>query len=128
MTDDSYCLAGLFLKHRPYDYTNDESNLLQGHDDHICTVDLLPTDRARREEDDNNSILPSDWLECTGEIHNLLDLSFGPGNWKSLSMGDLMTQYRNFTREAPGTSKWFVASIPRTMTWRPAKRSRSSKK
>ena len=46
-------------------------------------VDLLPTDRARREKDDDDSVLPSDWLECTGEIHPSFDLSFGPDLEKS---------------------------------------------
>ena len=82
---------GSFFKCRPYDYTDDEFNLPQGHEDCMLMVDLLPVDRARCEEDDYNSVLPSDWLECTGELHPSLDRSFGPGTWKSLSMGDLMT-------------------------------------
>jgi hypothetical protein len=59
-------------------------------------VNLLPADRKSHEEDHDDSVLPSDWLEHTGEIHPLLDLSLGKGTWKSLFMGDLKTQYGNF--------------------------------
>ena len=59
-------------------------------------VDLLPTDRKCNEEEEDDSVLLSDWLECTGKIHPSLDLSFCKGTWKSLFMGDLKTQYRNF--------------------------------
>ena len=82
---------GSFFKHRPYDYTDDKFNLPQGHEDCNRMVDMLPADRAHCNESDNDSVLPSNWLECTGEIHPLLDLSFGTGTWKSLSMGDLKT-------------------------------------
>jgi hypothetical protein len=59
-------------------------------------IDLLPIDRARHEEGDDDSILPTDWLEHTGELHRLLDQSFRPATWKSLLMGDLTCQYGNF--------------------------------
>ena len=59
-------------------------------------VDLLHTNRQRHEHEDDNSLLPTDWLEHTGELHPALDLSFGPGTWKSLAMGDNKTQYGNF--------------------------------
>ena len=88
--------CGSFFKHCPYDYPNEEFNLLQGHKDCIYMINLLPVDRARHEEDDDDSILPTDWLERTGKLHHSLDQSFGPGTWKSLMMGDLMCQYGNF--------------------------------
>ena len=79
---------GSFYKRRPYDYIDDELNLPQGHEDHICTVDLLPVNRKHPDEDDD-SVHPTDWLEC-------LYRSFGPGTWKRLRIGDLMTQYGCF--------------------------------
>ena len=87
---------GSFFKRRAYDYTNNELNLPHGHKDRLRTVDLLPADRQCCEQDDDNSVLPSDWLECTGELHPALDRSFGPGTWKSLCMGDHKTQYGCF--------------------------------
>ena len=36
---------GSFFERRPYDYTKDELNLPQGHEDRIRMVDLLPIDR-----------------------------------------------------------------------------------
>ena len=83
--------CGSFFKHQPYDYTNKEFNLPQGHEDRICMVNLLPADRQRREQEDDNSLLPTDWLKCTGELHPALDLCFDPGTWKSLFMGDNKT-------------------------------------
>jgi hypothetical protein len=83
--------CGSFFKHRPYDYTNKEFNLPQGHEDRIHTVDLLFANRHRREQEEDNSFLPTDWLECTGELHPMLDHSFDPGTWKSLAMGDNKT-------------------------------------
>ena len=88
--------CGSFFKRRPYDYTNKEFNLPQGHEDCIRMVNLLPADRQRREQEDDDSLLPTDWLECTGELHPVLNRSFGPGTWKRLAMGDNMTQYDNF--------------------------------
>ena len=88
--------CGFFFKRWPYDYTNKEFNLPQEHEDRICMVDLLPADRHRSKQEDNNSSLPTDWLEHTGELHPTLDLSFSPGTFKSLAMGDNMTQYGNF--------------------------------
>jgi hypothetical protein len=87
---------GSFFKHQPYDYTDKEFTLPQGHEDRIRMVNLLPADRHRREQEDNNSALPTDWLECTGEPHPALDCSFGPRTWNSLIMGDNKTQYGNF--------------------------------
>jgi hypothetical protein len=87
---------GSFFKHQPYDYTDEELNLLQRHKDCIRTVDLLPDDRQCREQEDDNSVLPSDWLEHTGELHPVLDCSFGPGAWKSLYLGEDKTQYGCF--------------------------------
>ena len=78
------------------DYTDEEMNLPQGHEDRIRTVDLLPNDKKRREQDDDNSVLPTDWLEHTGEASLALDHDFGKGTWKRLMMGDLMTQYGCF--------------------------------
>jgi hypothetical protein len=92
--------CGSFFKCHPYDYTNDKFNLLQGHEDCIRMVNLLPANRKRPEENDNDPILPTDWLECTGEIHPSLDLTYCPGTWKHLCMGDLMTQYGSFYTNA----------------------------
>ena len=88
--------CGSFFKCQPYDYTDEEINLPQGHEDCICMVDLLPTNRQHHEQEDDNSFLPTDWLECTRELHPAFDHSFGPGTWKSLTMGDNKTQYGNF--------------------------------
>ena len=81
---------GPFFQHPPYDYTNEEMNLPQGHEDRIRTIDLLPDDRKHREQDDDDSVLPTDWLQRTGEISFALDKSFGKGTWKRLMIGDLM--------------------------------------
>ena len=62
----------LFYKRQPYDYIDNELNPPQGHEDHIRLVDLLPANRKRR-EDDNDSVLPMDWLEHTAEAHPSLD-------------------------------------------------------
>ncbi len=87
---------GSFFKCWPFDYTDDELNLPQGHKDRIRTADLLPIDRQCREQDNNDSVLPKDWLERTGELHTALDHSFGPVTWRSLFLGDNKTQYGCF--------------------------------
>jgi hypothetical protein len=87
---------GSFYNCQPYDYTNDELNLPQGHEDCIRTANLLPADRKQHADEDDDSVLPTDWLECTAEAHPSLDWSFGPGIWKRLMIGDLMTQYDCF--------------------------------
>ena len=92
---------GSFFKRDPYDYTDEELNLPQGHADRIRTVDLLPEDRKRREDADDDSILPSDWLERTAELHRAgLDHCHGVGTWRRLMMGDLMSQYGAFHTNA----------------------------
>ena len=87
---------GSFFKCRPYDYTNDELNLPQGHEDRIRMVDLLPANRKRCEDENDGSVRPTDWLEHTAEAHPALDQSYGPGTWKRLMMGDRVTQYGSF--------------------------------
>ena len=87
---------GSIFKHRAYDYTDDELNLPQGHEDRICMFDLLSADRKRCKDADDDSVLPTDWLERITEAHPSPDRSFGPGTWKRLMMGDLMTQYGRF--------------------------------
>jgi len=92
---------GSFFKRNPYDYTDEEFSLPQGHEDRIRTVDLLPEDRKRREDADDDSILPSDWLERTAELHHTgLDQCHGIGTWRRLMMGDLMSQYSSFYTNA----------------------------
>ena len=59
-------------------------------------VDLLPKDGKHPEEVDNNSVMLTDWLECTGELQPSLDVSFGQGTLKHYAMGDLETQYGHF--------------------------------
>ena len=83
---------GLFYKHQLCNYTDDELNLSQGHEDCICMVYLLPVDRKQCAEEEDDSVHPTNWLERTAEAHPALDQSFGPGTWKRLMMGDLMTQ------------------------------------
>ena len=61
-----------------------------------CTIDLTLKDRKRREDADDDSVLPTDWLEHTAELHPSLDPTFGPRTWRCLAMGDLMTQYGSF--------------------------------
>jgi hypothetical protein len=51
---------GLFYKRWPYNYTDNELNLPQGHEDYIRTVDLLPIDRKQRADDDDDSVCPTD--------------------------------------------------------------------
>ena len=63
-------------------------------------VDLLPADRKWHEDEDDDSVLPRDWLECTSETHPSLDWRFGPGMWKCLMMGDLIAQYGSFYTDA----------------------------
>ena len=63
-------------------------------------VNLLPANRKQRKDEDDDSVLPMDWLERTAEAHPSLDWSFGPGTWKRLMMGDLMTQYGCFYTRA----------------------------
>ena len=63
-------------------------------------VDLLPTDRKQCEDEDDDSALPTDWLEHTAEAHPSLNRSFCPGMWKCLMMGDLMIQYGSFYTNA----------------------------
>ncbi len=87
---------GSFFNRRPFDYTDEEMNLPQGHEDCICTIDLLPTNRECHKQDDDDSVLPTDWLECTGEASLALDHDFRKGTWKRLMMGDLMTTYGCF--------------------------------
>ena len=83
----------MFFKRWSRDYTNEECDLPQGHKDCICTVDLLPEDLQHRTEADDDSMLATNWLEYTGELHPLLDILFGKGTLKRFSMGDLHTEY-----------------------------------
>ena len=71
---------GSFFKHRSYDYTDEELNLPQGHADRIRirTIDLTPEDRKHGEDANNDSVLPTNWLERTAELHPSLDLTSGP--------------------------------------------------
>ena len=87
---------GSFFKRRPYDYTDDELNLLQGHKDCIRTVDLLPKDVQCHTEVDDDSMLATDWLEQTGELRPSLDVSFRKGTFTHFTMDDLHTEYGNF--------------------------------
>ena len=91
---------GSFFKRRSYDYTDEEFNLPQGHVDRICTVDLTPEDRKRREDANDDSVLPADWLERTTELHPALDRTFGPKTWRRLARGYLMSQYGSFYNNA----------------------------
>ena len=70
---------GSFYKRQPYDYTKDELNLPQGHEDRIRTADLLPANRKWCADEDDDSVRPTDWLKRTLEAHPALDRSFGPG-------------------------------------------------
>ena len=79
----------LLFQTSPYDYTNEEFNLPQGHEDRIRMVDLLPASRHHHEQEDDDSLLPTDWLEHTG----------GPGTWKSLTMGTTKPNMAIFTLE-----------------------------
>ena len=79
---------GSFFKRRLFDYTNEEMNHPQGHDDCIRMIDLLPSDRECHKQDDDDSVLPIDWLEHTGKISLALNHSFGKRTWKRLMMGD----------------------------------------
>jgi hypothetical protein len=38
-------------------------------------VDLLPKDRKSHEENDDDSVIPTDWLEQMGELYPWLDSS-----------------------------------------------------
>ena len=87
-------------------------------------VDLLPANRKRRKDEDNDSVLPTDWLECTVEAHPSLDQSFGPGTWKCLMMGDLMTQYGASTPEPPGSLVIFKVQRHGNTIWRLKRKSR----
>ena len=87
---------GSFFKCWPYDYTDEEMNLPQGHEDCIRMVNLLPADRKRCEQDDDVSVLPTDWLKHTADASLALDCSFSPGTWKRVMMVDIMTQYGCF--------------------------------
>ena len=40
-------------------------------------VDPLPQDKKCHEDEDGNSVFSADWLEHTGEFHNMIDLSYG---------------------------------------------------
>ena len=69
-------------------------NLISPKDMKIASAQLIyspPTENGNR-------------LERTTEAHPSLDRSFGPGTWKRLMMGDLMTQYGSFYT---GTSREF---------------------
>ena len=92
---------GSFFKRDAYDYTDEDLNLPQGHTDCIRTVNLLPEDRKHHEDADDDSVLPTDWLERTAELHHAgLDHCFGRGTWKRLIMGDLLYQYSSFYTNA----------------------------
>jgi hypothetical protein len=60
-------------------------------------VDLLPEeDKKHQKEMDNDSVMPTDWLGCTGEFYPAVDLSYGKGTWKHLFMCVLKTHFRQF--------------------------------
>ena len=87
-------------------------------------VDLLPVDRKWHADEDDDSICPTDWLERTSEAHPALDRSFGPGRWKCLMMGDLMTQYGASTPEPPGSLVIFKVQRNGNTIWRLKRKSR----
>lgn len=43
-----------------------------------------------------DSVMPTDWLECTGELHLVLGISFGKGTWRCYFMSDVKPQYGQF--------------------------------
>jgi hypothetical protein len=63
-------------------------------------IDLTPEDRKSCEDANDDSVLPTDWLERTAELHPSLDRTFGPKTWRRLAMGDIMTQYGSFYNNA----------------------------
>jgi hypothetical protein len=69
---------GSFFKSRSYNYTDEELNLPQGHVNPIRTVDLTPEDQKRCQDADDDSVLLTDWLERTTELHPSLNRTFGP--------------------------------------------------
>jgi hypothetical protein len=42
-------------------------------------VNLFPEDRKHREDTDDDSVMPTDWLEHRGELHPVHDISFDSG-------------------------------------------------
>jgi len=66
-------------------------------------VNLFPKDRKYCEEMDDDSVMLTNWLECMGELHPSIDVSFGQGTWKHYALGDIETQYGHFYTGVTGS-------------------------
>jgi hypothetical protein len=56
-------------------------DLSQGHNDWICTIYLLWKDKQYHEEDNDNSLFPSDKFECTSQLYPSVDQEYGKGTY-----------------------------------------------
>jgi hypothetical protein len=81
------------FKHQCFDYTGEEPDLPQGHANCIQSVDLLSENKQQHEDEDNNSVLPTDRLECAGELHPLVDFRYALGRF---FMGYLKSDHNQF--------------------------------
>jgi hypothetical protein len=53
-------------------------------------------DRKFCEENDDDSVTPTDWLKQTDKLHPLLDISFGKGACMHFATADFRIQFKNF--------------------------------
>ena len=63
---------GSWYRRQPGKYSPHELTAGQGHEHRVRTVDLLPEDRLERENQDDDSMLMSDWKDRTSidpEVH-----------------------------------------------------------
>jgi hypothetical protein len=91
----------------------------------IVSVDLLPDDKKHHEDMGDDSVMPTDWLECTGELHPEHDISFGKGTWKRFLVGELKIQYgqvcvgvASYFKNVHNEHSWMHIPKPNS-TWNP---------
>ena len=82
--------------YQPFHYVVEEHDFTQGHTDPVQTVDLLPKDKKHFDEMDDDSVTLLDWLEWTGKLYPVFEISYGKGTWKCFSVGDLKTHDSQF--------------------------------
>ena len=80
-----------------------------------------------RADVDNDSMLATNWLEHTREVHPLLDILFGKDTFCCFAMGDLCLAYENFYT---GITSYFTQmhGAHVTIAWTLYKKFNSSRK
>ena len=56
----------------------------------------LPEDKKCHEADNNNSVPPTNWIECIGELQSDVNVCYGEVSWVCLLSDDQKADYNQF--------------------------------